>query len=244
LIDARKEVKVAVLVEHFDVFVSGLWVTFQVCILSAIGALVVGTVVAVLRISPLPPLRWIGTAYVSVFRNLPLTVIMFFTAFALPVLGVNGTFLKIPLLDRLFVRLGTDLPFFRLAIIALIVYTAAFVCEAIRSGINAVPAGQAEAGRSIGLTFGQNLRHVVLPQAWKAAIVPLGSVIIAMIKNSALAGFFGVTGDLTSEGVTLISALGEPSVPTFIGIAVGYLIMTVPLGITLDRIERSRAVTR
>jgi glutamate transport system permease protein len=169
---------------------------------------------------------------------------MFSPAFALPVLGVEGSFLQIPGLTSLFTRLGTDLPFFRLAIIALITYTAAFVCEALRSGVNAVSAGQSEAGRSIGLTFTQNLRFVVLPQAWKAAVVPLGSVIIAMIKNSAIAGIFGVTGELLSEGLNLISALGEPAVPTFIGIAAGYLVLTVPLGLVLDQVERRRAVTR
>jgi glutamate transport system permease protein len=235
---------VSVLVEYRDVFLSGFWVTLQICIISAIGALILGTLVAILRISPVPPLRWLGSAYVTVFRNAPLTVIMFFTAFALPVLGVDGSFLKIPGLTSIFARLGTDLPFFRLAIIALMVYTAAFVCEALRSGVNAVAAGQSEAGRSLGLTFTQNLRYVVLPQAWKAAVVPLGSVIIAMIKNSALAGFFGVTGDLASEGGRLISALGEAAIPTFIGVAGGYLVLTVPLGFLLDRLERQRAVTR
>ena len=109
-------------------------------------------------------------------------------------------------------------------------YTAAFVCEALRSGVNAVPAGQAEAARSLGLTFGQNLRYVVLPQAWKAAVVPLGSVIIAMIKNSALAGFFGVVGDLSQSARTCSPGQGYAVVPVFIGISVGYLIMTVPLG--------------
>ncbi|MBA3488922.1 MAG: ABC transporter permease subunit, partial [Longispora sp.] len=123
-------------------------------------------------------------------------------------------------------------------------YTAAFVCEAIRSGINAVPAGQAEAARSLGLTFTQNLRYVVLPQSWKAAIVPLGSVIIAMIKNSALAGFFGVVGDLSSTADTLTSAGGEAIIPVFIGVSIGYLIMTVPLGVLLDRLEARRAVAR
>lgn len=234
----------SVLVEYYDVFLGGFWVTLQICIISAIGALILGTLIAIMRISPVPPLRWLGSTYVTVFRNSPLTVIMFFTAFALPVLGVDGSFLKIPGLTSIFARLGTDLPFFRLAIIALTVYTAAFVCEALRSGVNAVAAGQSEAGRSLGLTFSQNLRHVVLPQAWRAAVVPLGSVIIAMIKNSALAGFFGVTGDLSSEGGRLISALGEPAIPTFIGIAGGFLVLTVPLGILLDRIERRRAVAR
>jgi glutamate transport system permease protein len=233
-----------VLVDHFDVFASGLWLTFQLCLLSAVGALILGAFVAVMRISPIPPLRWVGTAYVTVFRNCPLTIVFFFAAFGLPALGSNGDFLKIPGLTTIFTRLGVDIPYFRFAIIALSVYTAAFVCEAIRSGINAVPPGQAEAARAIGLTFTQNLRFVVLPQAWKAAIVPLGSVIIAMIKNSALAGFFGLVGDLSNSGVNLTSALGEPIIPVFIGVSIGYLIMTVPLGILLDRVEGRRAVAR
>ncbi|BCB87788.1 amino acid ABC transporter permease [Phytohabitans suffuscus] len=234
----------SVLVDHLDVFASGLWLTFQLCLLSAIGALLLGTVAAVMRISPVPPLRWVGSAYVTVFRNCPLTIVFFFAAFGLPALGSNADFLRIPGLTTLFSRLGVDIPYFRFAIVALSVYTGAFVCEAIRSGINAVPPGQAEAARAIGLTFTQNLRHVVLPQAWKAAIVPLGSVIIAMIKNSALAGFFGLVGDLSNSGVNLTSALGEPIIPVFIGVSIGFLIMTVPLGLLLDHIERRRAVAR
>lgn len=234
----------SVLVDHFDVFAGGLWLTFQLCLLSAAGALLLGTGGAVMRISPVPPLRWVGTAYVTVFRNCPLTIVFFFAAFGLPALGSNADFLRIPGLTSIFSRLGIDIPYFRFAIIALSVYTGAFVCEAIRSGINAVSPGQAEAARAIGLTFTQNLRFVVLPQAWKAAIVPLGSVIIAMIKNSALAGFFGLVGDLSNSGVNLTSALGEPIIPVFIGVSIGFLIMTVPLGILLDRVERRRAVAR
>lgn len=233
-----------VIIDHSDVFVGGFWLTLQLCLLSAVGALILGTLAAVMRISPIPPLRWIGASYVTVFRNCPLTIVMFFAAFGLPALGSNADFLRIPGLSSVFSRLGIDLPYFRFAVIALSVYTGAFVCEAIRSGINAVPAGQAEAARAIGLTFGQNLRYVVLPQSWKAAIVPLGSVIIAMIKNSALAGFFGVVGDLSSGAQSLTSAGGEPIIPVFIGISIGYLIMTVPLGIFLDRVEARRAVAR
>ncbi|WFE27469.1 amino acid ABC transporter permease [Solwaraspora sp. WMMD791] len=233
-----------VLVDHFDVFVGGFWLTLQLCVLSATGALLIGTFIAVLRISPVPPLRWLGGAYVTVFRNVPLTIVMFFSAFGLPALGSNADFLRIPGLSTIFSRLGIDLPYFRFAVIALSVYTGAFVCEALRSGINAVPPGQAEAARAIGLTFTQNLRHVVLPQAWKAAIVPLGSVIIAMIKNSALAGFFGVVGDLSNSAQNLTSALGEPIIPVFVGISIGFLIMTVPLGMLLDRVEARRAVAR
>ena len=230
--------------ENFDVFVGGFWVTLQLCVLSAIGALLIGTIMAIFRISPVPPLRAVGTGYVTVFRNVPLTIVFFFAAFGLPALGSNADFLRVPGLDQVFSRLGIDLPYFRFAIIALSLYTGAFVCEALRSGINAVPAGQAEAARAVGLTFGQNLRFVVLPQAWKAAIVPLGSVIIAMIKNSALAGFFGVVGDLSNSGYALITVRGEPTIPIMIGISIGFLILTVPLGILLDRIEKRRAVAR
>ena len=234
----------SVIIDNFDVFTSGFWLTLQICILAAIGALIIGALMAVLRISPVPPLRAVGTAYVTIFRNLPLTVVMFFAAFGLPTLGSNADFLRIPVLDSLFTRLGTDLPYFRFAVIALSLYTAAFVCEALRSGVNAVSPGQAEAARSLGLTFVQNLRYVVLPQSWKAAAVPLGSVIIAMIKNSALVGFFGVVGDLSSAADQLTSAGGLPFIPVAIGISIGYLIMTVPLGMYLDRLEKRQAVAR
>lgn len=233
-----------VLIENADVFAKGFLVTFQICLLAGIGALILGTLVASMRISPIPPLRWLGTAYVTVVRNTPLTVVFFFAAFGLPELGSSAEFLKIPGLDLIFSRLGTDLPYFRFALIALSLYTAAFVCEAIRSGVNAVSPGQSEAGRSLGLTFTQNLRLIVLPQAGKATTVPLGSVMIAMIKNSALAGVFGVTGDLFATSDQLTSASGLAAIPVFIGISIGYLIMTVPLGLLLDRIERRQAVMR
>jgi glutamate transport system permease protein len=233
----------SVVFDNIDLFAKGFWLTLQLCILAAIGALVVGTLVAVLRISPVPPLRALGTAYVTVFRNSPLTIVFFVTAFGLPVLGSNADFLNIPGLNLVFTRLD-GLPYFRFAALALSLYTGAFVCEAIRSGINAVPPGQAEAARAIGLTFTQNLRFVVLPQAWRAATVPLGSVIIAMIKNSALAGFFGVLGDLSQTGYDLVIQQGEAVLPVFIGISVGFLILTMPLGLALDQFERRTVKAR
>jgi glutamate transport system permease protein len=234
----------SVLIDRFDVFTSGLWLTFQLCLVSAAGALLLGTLVATLRISPLAPLRALGSTYVTVFRNVPLTVVMFFAAFGLPALGSDASFLKIPGLELVFRRLGTDLPYFRFAVIALALYTAAFVCEAIRSGVNAVPPGQAEAARSLGLGFSQNLRYVVLPQAGRASVVPLGQAIIAMIKNSALAGFFGVVGDLSSAADQLTAVEGEAFIPVAIGVGTGYLLMTVPLGLLLDRLENRGAVAR
>lgn len=233
-----------VLTENSSVFVDGFVLTLQICILAAIGALLLGTLLAAARISPIPPLRWFGSAYVTVVRNTPLTIVFFFSAFGLPELGSNADFLRIPLLDTLFKPLGTDLPYVRFAVLALMIYTAAFVCEALRAGVNAVQPGQSEAGRSLGLTFLQNLRLVVLPQASRASVVPLGSVIIAMIKNSALAGAFGVVGDLFQTSDQLTSAGGYAAIPVFIGVATGYLILTVPLGLLLDRIERKQVLAR
>jgi glutamate transport system permease protein len=232
------------LIDNLDLFANGFWLTLQLCLLSAIGALLIGTIVAVLRISPVPPLRFLGTAYVTVFRNSPLTIVFFMIVFGLPVLGSNAEFLNVPGLNLIFSRLDYDLPYFRFAVIALSLYTGAFVCEAIRSGGDAVPPGQAEAARAIGLTFAQNLRFVVLPQAWQAATVPLGSVIIAMIKNSALAGFFGLVGDLSQTGYDLVISQGEPVIPVFIGISIGFLILTMPLGLLLDRFERRTVKAR
>lgn len=233
-----------VIIEHRAAFTGGFMLTLQLCVLAAAFSLLLGTAAVVMRISPVPPLRWLGTSYVNVFRNVPLTVVFLMVVFALPTMGIRPDFLRVPGLDLVFPRLGFDLPYFRMAVFALALYTGAFVCEALRSGVNAVSPGQAEAARAIGLTFGQNLRHVVMPQAWKAAVVPLGSVIIAMIKNSALAGFFGLTGDLSANANHLISALGQPAIPVFIGTSIGFLIMTVPLGLTLDQIEKRRRRTR
>lgn len=229
-----------VLIERFDLFYSGFLLTLQVCVLSGLMALIVGTVAAILRISPVPPLRALGAGYVTVFRNVPLTVVLFFSVFALPAIGSRAEFLKIPGLDVLFPRLTIDLPYFRLVCLGLAIYTGAFVCEALRSGINAVSAGQAEAARAIGLTFLQNVRYVVLPQAWKAAIVPLGTVLVAMAKNSALAGFFGLVGDLSATMQILVSQEGEPLIPVMIGISAWYLLITVPTSLTLDAIEKRR----
>ncbi len=233
----------SILIDNIDLFAKGLLGTIQMCIIAAVGSLVLGGLIAALRVSPLPPLRAVGTAYVTVFRNTPLTVVMFLSAFGLPPLGVNeANFLNIPGLNLIVPQLDNN-AFFRFALIAIVLYTAAFVCEALRSGINAVPTGQAEAARSLGLTFAQNLRHIVLPQAWKFAVVPIGSVIIAMIKNSAIAGAFGVSGDLMATSDVLVSQDGLPLLPVFLGLSGGYLLLTIPLGLLLDSVERRRAAT-
>jgi glutamate transport system permease protein len=216
---------VSVLIENFDLYLSGFWRSLTICLYAMVGSLAVGTVIAGFRVSPVPPLRWAGTAWVTVLRNCPLTIVLFFIAFGLPELGINGSY-------------------FWFGITALVLYTSAFVCEAIRSGINSVSAGQAEAARSLGLTFSQSLKLVVLPQALRTVVPPLGSVIIAMFKNSAILGAFGVGGDLFSVGARLTSAQGYAVLPVLLGVLIGYLAITLPAGALLGVLERKVAIAR
>jgi glutamate transport system permease protein len=215
-----------VVLDNFDLYWHGFLKTLGICLWAGGGALVLGTVLGACRVSPIPPLRWTGTAYVTVVRNCPLTVVLFFVAFGLPEAGVRGQ------------------TYYRFAVAGLVVYTAAFVCEAVRSGINAVDTGQAEAARSVGLTFGQSLRFVVMPQALRSVVPPLGSVLIAMVKNSAIVGAFGVGGELFNVGASLTGAQGLATLPVLTGVVLGYLAITIPAGLGLQVLERKVAVTR
>lgn len=218
------------LIAEFPRFFDGFVGTLRICLFAAVGALIIGTVLATFRVSPVPPLRFLGLAWVTVFRNSPLVVALFIFAFALPLAGIafptfNGN------------------AFFWPGVVALTCYTAAFVCEAVRSGINSVPSGQAEAARAVGLTFSQSLGSVVLPQAIRTVVPPLGSVIIAMIKNSAIVGAFGVTGELFSVDAGN-TALGYSALSSLTGVAIAYLVITIPAGIALGAIERKIEVKR
>lgn len=212
-------------IDNLDRFVSGFQTSLWICFLGMVGSLILGTIIAGFRVSPIPPLQAFGTAYVTIFRNSPLTVVLFMMAFGMPEIGVN-------------------ISYFAFGIVGLILYTSAFVCEALRGGINAVDPGQAEAARAIGLPFTKSLREVVLPQAFRSSVPPVGSVIIAMFKNSAVVGAFGVGGDLYSEGNRLIGAGGFAALPIFLGVAVGYLIITLTAGVLLGFIERRVAILR
>lgn len=162
--------------EGYDLL-GAFWVTVQLAVFSGIGSLILGTILAAMRVSPVPLMRGFGTVYVNVVRNIPLTVIIVFSSLGLA--------------DIFGITLGAaddfDALSFRLAILGLTVYTAAFVCEAIRSGINTVPVGQAEAARAIGLNFTQVLSLIVLPQAFRSVIGPLTNVLIALTKNTTVA---------------------------------------------------------
>jgi glutamate transport system permease protein len=216
---------VSPVLDNLDLYWSGFLKSLLICIYAMVGALLLGTVLAAFRVSPVPTLRWVGSAYVTVLRNTPLTVVLFFLAFGLPELGINQSF-------------------YTFGVAGLIFYTSAFVCEAVRSGVNSVAPGQAEAARSIGLNFTQSLTVVVLPQALRTVVPPLGSVIIAMFKNSAVVGAFGVGSDLYSVGKQLSSAQGLPALPVYVGSALGYLVITLSAGLALAVIERKVAIVR
>ena len=209
--------------------------TIQLTVYSAVGALILGTVLAAMRLSPVPMLNWMGTGYVNVVRNTPLTLIILFCSF-----GLSQT-LGITLVDRNSPTSIVDSNF-RLAVLGLTVYTAAFVCETVRSGVNTVPLGQAEAARSLGLTFGQNMRIVLLPQAFRAVISPLGSVLIALTKNTTIASAIGV-----AEAALLMKEMVENEAALLLisGIfAAGFVILTLPLGLFFGWMSKRLAVAR
>ncbi|GAB2759313.1 amino acid ABC transporter permease [Terrabacter sp. AAH1] len=220
--------------EKYDIL-AAFWMTIKLTFFSAIGALVIGTVLAIMRVSPVAVLRRLGAFYVNVVRNTPLTLIVFFS------LAGVGIVLQINLVDP---NSATSLRdnAIRWAMVALAVYHAAFVCEALRSGFNTVPLGQAEAARSIGLTFGQSLREVILPQAFRGAIAPLGSVLIALTKNTTVASVIGV-----AEASALMKVIIEnetASVAVFLVFALGFVILTLPVGLLFTSLSRRLAVKR
>jgi glutamate transport system permease protein len=199
---------------------------------SAVFALVLGVLLAAMRVSPIPVLRGFGTAWVNVFRNTPLTLIIFFCYFGLFV-NLGGAFSR----DSISVNN------FWLGVTGLSVYTAAFVCEAVRSGVNTVPAGQAEAARAIGLTFAQTLRLVVLPQAARAVIAPLGSILIALTKNATIVGTIGVM-EAANVMKQLINDNGDAVIPIFATFAGVFVLLLVPIGYAFGWLARRLAVKR
>jgi len=217
--------------QGYDVL-GAFWTTVKLTVLSALGSLVLGTLLAAMRVSPVPLMRGFGTVYVNIVRNIPLTIIILFSSLGLAdifgvTMGASNNF---------------DVQGFRLAVLSLVAYHAAFVCEALRSGVNTVPVGQAEAARAIGLGFGQNLRLIVLPQAFRAVIAPLGSVLIALTKNTTIASVIGV-----SEASLLMKTMIENEAQIFvIGaiFAIGFVILTLPVGVFFGWLSRKLGVAK
>jgi glutamate transport system permease protein len=224
---------VEIFTEYRAEIFAAFWTTIQLTALSAVGALVLGTGLAAMRLAPVPMLNWIGTAYVNIVRNTPLTLIILFCSF-----GLAQT-LGLTLAGRGSATFIADSGF-RLAVLGLTVYTASFVCETVRAGVNTIPLGQAEAARSLGLTFSQNLRIVLLPQAFRAVIIPLGSVLIALTKNTTIASAIGV-----AEAALLMKEMIENTAAVLVvgGIfALGFVILTLPLGLVFGWLGKRMAV--
>jgi glutamate transport system permease protein len=215
---------VSVLIDQFDVILRGFWMTLRLTGFSAVIALVVGTVLAAMRVAPSPPLRWAATTYVDIVRNTPLTLVFVLMVFGLPELGFRFSF-------------------FMRAVISLSIYTSAFVAEVLRSGINAVQPGQAEAARALGMTFGQTLQTVVLPQAFRTVIPPLGNLLIALTKNTAIAEAFGVI-EATGTFDNLVRDYPGSFWALFIGIAAGYVAIVLAISGVLRLVERRVVVLR
>jgi len=214
---------VSVVFDNLDIFLQGMRRTLELSVLSFVLAMVLGLVVAAFRVSPVPPLRWASATYIELVRNTPLLVLMFLVVFGLPSVGVRFSF-------------------YTSAIVVLSAYTGTFVAETIRSGINAVSKGQVEAARAIGLTFPQLLRLVVLPQALRTVVGPLGGIFIALLKNSSLAVVIAVP-ELTSAAEQVGTATAR-FIPAYLGAAAAYLMLTVPSGFATAWLERKVAVRR
>ncbi|MFL4474705.1 amino acid ABC transporter permease [Paeniglutamicibacter sp. MACA_103] len=217
--------------EYGGQMMSAFWGNLQLTFWAAIGSLVLGTILALMRISPVPSFRAFGTSYVNIFRNTPLTIIM-----AFGVLVLFGVFQ---------VQFSSDfnLNFFQIAILGLTIYHSAFVCEAIRSGVNTVPLGQAEAARAIGLSFMPAARLVILPQAFRGAIAPLGNVLIALIKNTTVA-VAGSVAEISGLMKTMLEFRADVGILIFLTIAVFFVIVVIPVGLLTTYLSKKLAVAR
>ena len=213
-----------VLLDNLALFREGFIGTVELTAASALLAMVLGVIIAGCRVSPVPPLRIFGTAWVTLMRNTPLTLLFLVAFFVVPQIlfpGINS---------------------FLLAVLACGFYTSSFVCEAVRSGINTVPLGQAEAARSIGMTFLQSMRIVVLPQATRSVVPPLSSIFIALTKNTAIAGAFD-NRDLFNIAKTL-SNDGYDILVIFFWITLAYLVITFTISGLFRLLERRLEVAR
>lgn len=214
-----------IIVANFELFFQGWLGTLKICGAAVLGSLALGLALAAARVSPVPALQKFAGSYLFVILNCPLAVVLFFIAFGLPQIGINGSY-------------------YVFGVAGLVLYTAAFVCEALRSGINSVGVGQAEAARSLGLGTMEILGRVIMPQAVRSSIPPMTNVLVQMIKNSAIVGAFGVGGDLFKVADSLVAGQGLPAIPILGGVVAGYLITIIPVSALMGTLERKVAVVR
>ena len=220
-----------VFTDNWDQIFDAMVISLRMMVLASIASLLLGSLLAAMRVSPVPIARAVGTIYIYTVRNTPLLVIMLLLVFAMPQLGFVP---RVEFGDDPFLKFNN---FFIWANAALALYTAAFVCEALRSGINTIPLGQAEAARSIGMTFTQSLRHVILPQAFRAAIPPLANTQIAMLKNSTVAAGVGVA-EMAFLMTKLINTNADALWLLFIGFALFYVLLVAVVAGVAAVLER------
>ncbi len=214
-----------VLEQHLPEFSSGFWVTIRLVAIAFVIAMAVGTLIAALRVAPVRGLRAAGTVYVELFRNTPLLVLLFISFAGLRRAGVP--------VDPWVAGSGS-----------LGLYTAAYIAEALRSGVFAVSKGQIEASLSLGLTYSDTLRRIVIPQAARTVIPAIGSLVIAMIKNSAVVGVSLLAlPDLLKEA-RIVQSRTFQTTETFFWAGVGYLILTVIATLAFRYLERRFAIRR
>ena len=207
-------------------------VNLELTFWSAIFSAILGIIPVVMRISPISSMRRVAAGYVELFKNMPLTIIMVFM-----VLGVFAQ-LKISFSDNF------DTNFFWLAVVGLSLYTAAFVCESLRSGINTVPLGQAEAARAMGLNFMQSATLIIMPQALRGSVAPLGNTLIALLKNSTVAAAASVATETSSLMSEMIEFRPDVIVQIFLIFAFGYVILIIPIGVLTTYLSNKLAVRR
>ena len=211
--------------EYGQWFLDGLSVTLQLSGLSILLAVLLGTLLTVLRLSRVKPLEWLAAGYIEFFRNTPLVVQIFFWYFG-----------SDPLLPPFFKEwLYKQNIEFATGVIALTTYTAAFLAEELRSGILSIPRTQIEASRATGLSFLQSMRYVILPQAFKRVLPPLAGQFINLIKDSSLVSVISIT-DLTKAGREVVSSTFSPFEVWFT-VALLYLVLTGTLSFLVRRLE-------
>ncbi|WEV58334.1 ABC transporter permease subunit [Bifidobacterium sp. ESL0728] len=207
-------------------------VNIELTLWSALFSLILGVILLMMRISPISSLRTVAGAYVEFFKNMPLTIIMVFM--------VLGAFAQL----KLTFSNSFATNFFWLAVTGLSLYTAAFVCESLRSGINTVPLGQAEAARALGLNFMQSATQIILPQAFRGSVAPLGNTLIALLKNSTVAAAASVATETSSLMSEMIEFHANSIIAIFLIFAFGYVILIIPIGALTTFLSNKLAVQR
>lgn len=207
----------SLLVNNWQTFLIGFWNTIWCSILALIFSLIIGSGFAILETMPNKFWRGLARVYIEIFRNIPLLVIAMIFYLVIPQFWVkiNG---------------------FTAGTIGLTLYTSAFISETVRSGIQSVGDGQMEGARSNGMTYWQAMRYVILPQAFKIVIPPLGNQFVNLIKNSSVLAF--VAGfDLMYQGDVIASTTFQ-TIPTYIIVGIFYLILTLPLSYYMQYLEK------